>query len=144
MKDPSENIRVAVANALSGLTINGQPVAVYDELAEDTATYPRVILLDVSGTNNDDSKCGFGGDWSQTIKISDAFTGGVTKNRIDQLSNDILEILVTTIPGSIIDLQPDFTVWNVSGNVIGNQRYADGTRKYIDKNIRITYSLTQN
>lgn len=144
MKDPALNIRTAVAEALAGLTVDGRPVVVYDDLAEDTATFPRVILMDVIGSDNDNSKCGWGGDWSQTIKISDRFTGGVSKNRIDDISNQIMEILVQTAPSAIIDLSPDFSVWNVSGNVVGNQRYQDGVTKYVDKNIRITFSLTEN
>lgn len=144
MKDPGYNIRVAVAQALSGLSVDGRPVDVYDELAEDNATFPRVILLDVIGSDNDNSKCGWGGDWSQTIKISDRFAGGVTKNRVDDISNQIMEILVQTAPSAVIDLSPDFSVWNTSGNVIGTQRYEDGVTKYIDKNIRITFSLTEN
>ena len=144
MRDPSYNIRVAVADALAGITIDGSPVPIFDSLAQDDATFPRVILLDTIGSDNDNTKCGWGGDWSQTIKISDQFFGGVTKNRVDNISNQIFEALVNTDPALIIDLSPEFSVWNTSGNVIGNQQYQDGAVKYIDKNIRITFSLTEN
>lgn len=142
MRDPSYQIRVAIEAVLAGLTIDSVPVQIYDELAQDNATYPRVILLDCIGGDNDNSKCGWGGDWTQTIKISDAFTGGVSKNRVDLLSDEILNRLVQTDPDSIVALT-DFDIWNTQGNVIFTQRYSDGTRKYIDKNIRITFSLTE-
>lgn len=142
MRDPSLQIRVAIEAALAGLTIDSLPVSIYDELAQDNATYPRVILLDCIGGDNDNSKCGWGGDWTQTIKVSDAFTGGVTKNRVDGLTDEIFQRLVQTDPTLIMSL-PDFDIWNTQGNVAFTQRYSDATRKYIDKNIRITFSLTE-
>lgn len=142
MRDPSYQIRVAIADILADLTISAVPVIVYDELSQDDANYPRIILLDCIGGDNDNSKCGWGGDWTQTIKVSDAFTGGVTKNRVDQLTDEIFQRLVQTEPALIMAL-PDFDIWNTQGNVVFTQRYSDATRKYIDKNIRITFSLTE-
>lgn len=144
MRDPSLQLRTAIWQAISDIHMEiGQPaVGVYDELAQDNATYPRIILLDCIGGDNDNSKCGFGGDWSQTIKISDSFTGGASKNTIDGLSDIIMQRLVVTDPLGILPL-PDFDIWNVQGSVVFTQRYSDGTRKYIDKNLRITFSLTE-
>lgn len=144
MKDPSLQLRVAIWGAISDIYLEiGQPaVGVYDELAQDNATYPRIILLDCIGGDNDNSKCGWGGDWAQTIKISDSFTGGASKNTIDGLSDIIFQRLVRTNPLDMIAL-PDYEIWNIQGNVVFTQRYSDATRKYIDKNIRITFSLTE-
>lgn len=144
MRDPSLQLRTQIATRLSDiyLEIGQPPVGVYDELAQDNAIYPRIILLDCIGGDSDNSKCGWGGDWAQTIKISDSFYGGASKNKIDGLSDIILQRLVVTDPFSMLPL-PDFSIWNVQGNVIFTQRYSDGTRKYIDKNIRITFSLTE-
>lgn len=141
MKDPGYDIRVAVVNALQVVMPN---VGVYDSIAPDTAEFPRVIILDVTGSDNDNSKCGWGGDWGVTMKISDARTGGVSSNRIDQISSLIMETLVQTDPVLIIDLSPNFNAWNVSGSVLSAQEYEDSTYKYKDKNIRITYSITEN
>lgn len=144
MRDPSLQLRTAIWSRISDIYLEiGKPaVGVYDELAQDDAIYPRIILLDCIGGDSDNSKCGWGGDWSQTIKISDAFTGGASKNTIDGLSDIIINRLVATDPGQMLVL-PDFSIWNVQGNVVFTQRYSDATRKYIDKNLRITFSLTE-
>lgn len=144
MRDPSYDIREAIAITLAGITVGPDftPVIVYDDIADDNAVYPRIILLDCIGGDTDNSKCGWGGDWFQTIKISDAMTGGVTKNRVDNIADEIFQRLVQTDPTLIISLA-DFHIWNVQGNAINTQRYGDQTRKYIDKNIRINFSLTE-
>lgn len=144
MRDPSLQLKEAVALGLSDIFLEiGQPaVGVYDELAPDNSIYPRIILLDCIGGDSDNSKCGWGGDWTQTIKISDSFYGGVTRNTIDGLSDIIFQRLVQTDPALMISL-PSFSVWNIQANVVFTQRYSDTNRKYIDKNIRITFSLTE-
>jgi hypothetical protein len=142
MIDPSYNIRVAVADLLSDITSAGEPVPVFDEIVSAVAGFPRIVLLDVSGGGARASKCGFGGDWSQVIKVSTSFTGRVSKNVVEQLCTEVLQRLVP-LSGSFIDIGPDFNVWKVEGVIIGTQNYTDGIRQYIDRNIRITYSLTQ-
>lgn len=143
MIDPSYNIRVAVADLLSDITNSGEPVSIFDEIVSADAAFPRIVLLDVSGGGARFSKCGFGNDWSQIIKVSSSFTGRVTKNIIEQISTDILQRLVP-VSGDFIDIGPDFNVWKVEGAIVGTQSYTDGIRQYIDRNIRITYSITQN
>lgn len=143
MIDPSYNIRVAVADLLSDITSYGEPVPVFDEIVSAEAGFPRIVLLDISGGGPRVSKCGFGGDYSQVIKVSTSFTGRVSKNIVEQLCTEVLQRLVPTT-GNFIDIGPDFNVWKVDGSLIGTQNYTDGVRQYIDRNIRITYSLTQN
>lgn len=142
MIDPSFNIRSAVATALSGITWNGQEVVIYDEMAAPDATFPRILLLDVTGGGARFSKCGFGADWSQVIKVSTAFSGRVTKNPLEYISNEILSRLVPK-SGDFIDIGPDFNVWDVTATLSASQSYTDGIKQYIDKNIRITYSITE-
>lgn len=143
MRSPAYDIRVAVADTLEGITYEGSPVNVYDELADPDGLYPRIILLDVSGPSlNGGTKCGFGGEYSQVIKVTDSFTGGATKTRVEQLVNEILERLVP-FNGPYINLEPNFKVWNVEGAEQPSQSYTSGKRQYVDKNIRITYSLTE-
>lgn len=143
MIDPSYNIRVAVADLLADITSAGQPVLVFDEIVSAEAGFPRIVLLDVSGGGARFSKCGFGADWSQIIKVSTSFTGRVSKNVVELLCTEVLQRLVPSA-GSFIDIGPDFNVWKVDGAIVSTQSYTDGIRQYIDRNIRITYSLTQN
>lgn len=142
MRDPSYNIRVAVADLLTGIQYNGTTVFVFDEIVAPDAGFPRIVLLDVSGGGARLTKCGFGADWSQVIKVCSSFTGRVTKNMIDIISNEVLSRLVP-FTGDFIDIGPDFHVWNVEASVIGVQNYTDGSKQFIDKNLRITYSLTE-
>lgn len=143
MNDPSYDIRVAVAGLLSDIIYNASPVPVFDEIVSADAGFPRIVLLDVSGGGARFTKCGFGANWSQIIKVSTSFTGRVSKNAVELISKEILERLVP-LSGDFIDIGPDFNVWKVDGAIVSTQTYQDGIRQYIDKNIRITYSLTQN
>lgn len=142
MINPGTNIRVAVAELLSGLVYDGRPVLVFDEIVGAEAGFPRIVLMDVSGGGARFSKCGFGGDWRQSIKVSTTFNGRVSKNIAEDISNQILQTLVPHT-GPFIDIGPDFNVWKVEGDILGTQSYQDAIRQYIDINIRITYSLTQ-
>lgn len=142
MKYPATAIRVAVYDAIKNIDFNGSVVPVFDDMASPEAGFPRIILLDVSGGGARNSKCGFGNDWSQSIKVTTSFTGRVTKNVGELISNEIFEILVPA-GGPFIDLSPDFSVWKVEGTMLNVSRYSDGIRSYVDNNIRITYSLTE-
>lgn len=143
MIDPSYSIRVAVADLLADIISAGQPVPIFDEIVSAAAGFPRIVLLDVSGGGARFSKCGFGGDWSQIIKISTSFTGRVSKNIVELLSTEVLQRLVP-VSGDFINIGSDFNVWKVEGAIVSTQGYTDGIAQYIDRNIRITYSLTQN
>jgi len=143
MRNPAQDIQNAVAIALSGITYEGQPVEIYDQLAADDAGFYRIVLLDVTGGGERFSKCGFGGDWSQIIKVSKAWPNGarVKKEGLNFIADEILQRLVSDSGG--IDIGPSFNVWKVTGTISGDQSYGDGVKNYIDKNIRIDYSLTQ-
>lgn len=142
MNDPSYNIQTAVFSALSGITWEGQEILVYDEMAAPDAIFPRILLLDVTGGGARDSKCSFGGEWTQTIKVSNSFPGRVTKKGISAICNEILNRLVP-LHGPWLDIGAPFNIWFVEGNSLPSQSYTDGIRQYIDKNIRITYYLTE-
>jgi len=144
MKDPSYNIRVAEAELLAGILWAGNQVPVYDEMAPDTAPDIRIIFQEINGGGAPSTKCGFGGDWSRVIKVTQIFPGTarVNKDAVDHISSEILTRLVPLYP--TMDLGPEFTLWRAQGFIIGNQTYEDGSNKYIDKNIRITYSITEN
>lgn len=143
MRNPAQDIQNAVALALDGIVYEGQPVNVYDQMAADTADFYRIILLDITGGGARFSKCGFGGDWSQVIKVSKAWSIGsrVKKIGLNAITDEILQRLVPD--NSNLDIGPYFSIWKIEGNVVGDLSYDDGAKIYIDKNIRINYSLTQ-
>jgi len=141
MNSPSYDIRIQSYLALESISYNGKAVKVFDEFADSYANFPRIMLLDVTQTLSVDSKCGFAGDWAQTIKITDSITAARSKNRIELITKDILQRLVP-FKGPYIDLSPYFIVWNVLANEQSSQSYTDGVRQYIDKNIRIFKRLS--
>lgn len=142
MKDPSTAIRIAVTAALSGILYDNKEVPIYDDMAPAFSSFPRIILQDVTGGGDRDSKCGFGGDWSQVIKVSTSFAGRVSKNPVEFISNEITQRLAPAT-GPFIDLSPEFSVWNTQARVNSTPSYSDGSLTYIDRNITITYSLTE-
>lgn len=144
MKDPSYSIRVAVATALNGILWDGQPVPIYDEMPDDAVENTvRILLQEISGGGERFSKCGHGGDWSQVIKVTHIFPGTarVKKDAIEYISDQILQRL--SPDDNYLDISPDFSIWKTYGNIVGNQSYEDGVKKYIDRNLRITYSLVE-
>lgn len=147
MKNPSYAIRVAVANALSGITYDGVSVKVYDQMAASGATYPRIILENSSASafGSRLTKCQFGNDWSQTIRVSAYFPGAgrVNSEVVESIADDILQIL-NPLSGPFLDLSPAFSVWNTNGAVLNTSVFSDSVGQYVDTTIRITYSLTEN
>lgn len=145
MRDPSLDLRVAVESVLSTITYAGNPVPIFDMLTDDMSNFPRIIMGQISAVGARESKCGFGSQWSQNIKISTAFPGSgrVTQNIVDEISNSILEALVP-FSSPFINIGPDWQVWNVEANIPGSLTYEDKARKYIDKNIIILYTITEN
>lgn len=145
MRDPSYPLRIAVKQALTGIEYEGAEVPVFDMLTDDMMGFPRIIIGPLSGNGTRESKCGFGSTWQQNIKISSAFGGSemVTQDVVDIISDLILEILVP-FSAPFIDLSAaDFDVWDVTASIPGSLVYEDGARKYIDKNLIISYTITE-
>jgi len=144
MRNPAYDIQDKSYTALAGnLLVDSQNIEVFDEFTDDNAVFPRVILEGITGGGPVFTKCGFGGDWFQNIKVSDRFQGRVTKNRVNKIADQILQILAPK-DGPFIDVAPDFTVWKAYGNILNTLSYDDGVNKYIDINIQITYSITES
>lgn len=143
MKHPGYAIREAVTTALMPLVDAGYSVGIFDEATTPNAGFPRIVMLGLNGGGPRLSKCGFGGSWSQLIKVTDSTTGGLSKNKAEQLASMVMEILVPQL-GPFIDLSPDFNVWKVEATAAGVTSYADAQRKYIDININVNYFLTEN
>jgi len=156
MKDPAEALRIATVNALQAgnisytIVVGGTPVTyadvpIFDEFTEDNTSFPRIIIQDAQVGPQQGSKIGFRANCTQVIKVTMAFpgSGGVTKNITDNISSQIMQLLVPSPQGPFMDLGPDFKIMLavVAGAV--NQSYQDAERKYIDRNVRITYTIEQ-
>jgi hypothetical protein len=143
MINPGYDIQIAAWEALQGIEWNGQPVPIFDEIVEDGAGFPRIVLLEVAGGGDRFTKCGFGADWSQLIKVTMAWpvTSRVNKQAINDIADQILQRLVPNDGNLVV---PGIAIWKTFGNVLNDANYGDGAMNYIDKNIRITYSLTEN
>lgn len=145
MRSPAELIRsasfLAVSNGIG--FVAGVDVIVYDAFALDNAVFPRVILQGITGGGPKFSKCGFGGDWFQSIKISSAFRMGGTTNYNETIVDNILEVLCPP-NGPYLNLGEPFHIWNAYGQILNTLTYDDGVVKYIDTDIQITYSITES
>jgi hypothetical protein len=71
------------------------------------------------------------------------YRGDVTKNLVDDIGNEISERLCPVVP-PYMNLEPDFKVWAVDIVMGPHLEYSDEMGNYIDKNITINYSITQN
>lgn len=141
MKDASQTLRVSVWGVITN--IPGFPINAYDLQAPDDATFPRVIIESITKGGTVRSKCGFGADWNIQLKISDSFTGRINQTQIDHITQEILRVLVPHQQALLPELI-DFKIWKADATILSVLDYEDKTRKYIDKNIQITYSLTEN
>lgn len=149
MRDASKDLRIGIATELYGITVLDDlgvvhDVPVYDGVAPVNGTFPRIIIMSASGPGGSSrfSKCGFGGQWVVTLKISMFYQGDVTKNLVDDISNEILPRLAPMLP-PYIDIGPYFKVWNVDVSPANHLHYSDQVGNYVDKNITINFSITQ-
>lgn len=150
MRDASKYIRIGIVNALAGLSViddlgNEYSVPVYDGKAPADAKHPRIIITSLSGPggNSRFSKCHFGGQWSVQMKASMFYQGDMTKNLVDDIADAVLQLLCPKNP-PYMNLSPFFNVWDVDAVPGPHQQYMDEVGFYVDKNISITYSLTEN
>lgn len=146
MRDPSLQVRTAVTEALQGIEYNGTPIPIFDFLTDDMSSFPRIILLPLSGSGARQSKCEFGSTWQLQIKISSAFAGNamVTQDIVDDISDKILQILVP-FSEPFLDLNDSsLAVWDVVASIPGSLVYEDKARKYVDKNLIISFTIQEN
>lgn len=148
MKDASKAIRIAAVNALAGLQIMDDmghlyDVATWDRVPPVGSAFPRLVVMSASGGGARFSKVNFGSTWQQIIKAVMFYQGDVTTNLIDDLSSQVVDILVPRLP-PFIDIGPDFNIWNVEATLSPHVQYADEIGNYIERNIILNYSLTQN
>lgn len=150
MLDASKDIRAASANALSTIVVMddlGNVIApeVWDGQAPPKSAFPRIILGSINGPSGNTrfSKCGFGGIWTQRIKVSMFYQADTTKNLVDDISNQVLSLLCPLSPPFLV-LGLPFVVWNVDAVPGPHQEYTDGIGNYVDRDIIINYSITQN
>lgn len=141
MRDPSTDIRVAIVEKINNEAIF--PISIYDTQAPDDGLFPRVIIQSVTKGTDRRTKCGFGADWNIQLKISARFNGRINSKEVEDISNEILYLLVP-LETSAYPVLTNFKIWNANGSVLSDLDYEDGSAKYKDKNIQITYSLTEN
>lgn len=141
MRNAAYEIRVSSFVGLLGKLPSD--VLVYDTFAIPTAAFPRVVLQQVTGGGQRLTKCGFGADWFQSIKVSNKFkaSAGATQNENDRIVDAIFKALVP-MNGPYITME-NFHCWQAIGQVLNVLNYTDGADNYIDTDIQITYSLTQ-
>lgn len=110
-KDCAFDLRKAYFQALSGITYNGQPVGVYDEIVPSGAIYPCIILSN-QASNGLRSKDTFQRDATIEVDVIQRYTseeGG--KKEINDISNLIINRIITS--NSTFGISQYLTDWQV-------------------------------
>lgn len=110
-KDCAFDLRKAYYQALSGITYNGNPVGVYDEIAPSDANYP-LIILSTQASNGLRSKDSFQRDATIEIDVIQRYTsekGG--KKEVNDISNIIIGRIITS--NSTYGISQYLTDWQV-------------------------------
>lgn len=144
MKDPTYTIRNVYSQLLPGNIFHkGTPVPVYDEYAPKTAVAPYIIL-GAQTLYQQGNRCTFKSDCSITVIVVTAFPAAEPGNKkfADDIGNQITQIILP-IPGTNIDLQPDFSCDRTKIDGINSSSSQDNTYKYIEKAIRFNHIVRE-
>ncbi|WP_128545066.1 DUF3168 domain-containing protein [Larkinella soli] len=114
MIDTATALRTAYVQCLSGLTVNGTAVKVYDTQAPDTAADPKLVITSVTATG-DNTKTTFG----QEVELNlSAVTTGAGNQIGFKRSEDVLNAALDRIlpaPGEHgLPQQPGLNIYGVS------------------------------
>lgn len=143
MKDPATVLGIAIYNKLFLQIIsNTAQVMIYDEMAEDGAQFPRLIILDAQTGPQIGTKISFRTVCSVVIKASMAFDRDVTKNITNDIINQVSQLLIPAPYGPFITV-PGFKVILTELVSASNNSYQDMAKKYIDRNARFEFTLEQ-
>lgn len=138
-----EALQTAIYDALAGqISYNAAPVDIFDEIAALGAGFPRVIIQAISNGPQEGSKDSFRSECSVLLKVSTAFFQDVTKTINDSIANQIASILIPSPKGPFLNVE-GFSVLLVQLAGTSSQSYQDQFQKYLDKNIRIQFTLEQ-
>lgn len=144
MKDPAAVLGIAVYNKLFLQIPNGVGfVPIYDEMAEDGATFPRIIILDAQTGPQIGSKTSFRTVCSVVVKASMAFDRDVTKNITNNIIDQVSQLLIPT-PGGPFIAVPGFKVVLTELVSASTNSYQDMAKKYIDRNARYEFTIEQS
>lgn len=144
MRDTQKILRHTIRDMLAGqISYNGTNVPVYDEKIRDKQ-YPNLyIILGTQQESDDNTDTSFTTDSAIDIQIEHKTDYEVSKDAIDDVSEQMLEILLP---------DPDGQGWGVGGFLIQNiRRTSTITRNFsitdsssiIAKIITITSKITQ-
>lgn len=125
------------------LSYNGISVPVYDEKKRDKQLANLYVVLSTQQETDDNTDTSFTTDSSIDIDITHKTEFEISKDAIDEVSDQILELLLPN---------PDGPGWNVSGFLIQNIRRSStisrnfsltDSQSIIAKIITITSKITQ-
>jgi hypothetical protein len=145
MKDPNIAFRMAVGDALVGLTYDGSPVLVYDEKAEDGAnnTY---VLLSAQTAAQIGVFSGYYHDCSLLLQIITKQQDTVSKDVPDIISEQITNILFPNNNPAANGLvaQSGFNINCLKVESVNSENLTlSATKSEIKKLIRLTAKISQ-
>lgn len=104
MQDPSFALSVAYAALLASLSYQDKPVGLYDQLAEEGATFPYVILGPWVA-QSDNTKDSFGQKGEINLDVVTGFVGNATSRKAStEIANLITQRLKPTTTAEVLDL----------------------------------------
>jgi hypothetical protein len=144
LRDTQRILRHAIRDLLAGqLSWDGTAVPVYDEKKRDKQSADLFVILSTQQETDNNTDTSWTTDSSIDIEITHKTEFEVSKDAIDEISDQILEILLPT---------PDGPGWEVGGFLIQNiRRSSTITRNFsvtdsqsiVAKIITITSKITQ-
>jgi hypothetical protein len=107
MLDPSFAFSKAYSALLAGLVVDGQPVALFDQMADDNALGYYIILGPWIATS-DNTKSSFGQKGEITLDCVTRFMGNQRSRKpVNAIAGAVLERIKPTVTSEVLDLTPD-------------------------------------
>ncbi|GAB4001519.1 hypothetical protein GCM10028807_57860 [Spirosoma daeguense] len=142
MNDAAYALSVAYAELMAGFSYNGQVVKVYDQIADNNAKAPYIIMGPWVATS-DNTKCGFGQTGQIVLDVVNRLPGNQQSRRaVTEIANLLTRLLKPDTTAEVLNV-PGFQSWNT--RIVGAQddTQRTNTDTVVRKLITVEHSLWQ-
>lgn len=143
MRDTQKILRAAVYNALNGTVNVGGVIPVYDEKRPSTSTASVYILLSTQQETSNDTQDAFITISSIDIEICQDTGSEVSKDTIDDISNEVLVILMPTRENSGLVSPSNMQILNLDRRTITRAFEISPTQSILRKIITLSATIVQ-
>lgn len=145
MRDTQQILRMAVFNLLNGnLSYNSENVPVYDEKRKSGDTDTIFVILGTQQETDDNTSDAFITDSSIDIEIQHRTDFEISKDAIDHISNQILELILPTPQSDGFSVQNLFQILCVRRiSTISRNFSLTDSQSIVAKTINISCKIVQ-